>query len=34
MLQALYADKNNTIDNICKTLGIGRTTFYRYIKSN
>ena len=33
MLQALYADKSNSIDDICKTLGIGRTTFYRYIKT-
>jgi DNA invertase Pin-like site-specific DNA recombinase len=33
MLQALYADKGNSIDDICKTLGIGRTTFYRYVKA-
>jgi DNA invertase Pin-like site-specific DNA recombinase len=27
----LYASKTHTVDEICKTLGIGRTTFYRYI---
>ena len=34
MLQALYADKSNSIEDICKTLGIGRTTFFRYIKEH
>ena len=34
MLQALYADKANSIEDICKTLGIGRTTFFRYIKEH
>lgn len=29
--QALYNDKNNTIDEICKTLNISRSTLYRYI---
>ena len=29
---ALYDDKNNTIDEICKTLNISRATLYRYIK--
>src|SRR5436309_7382639 len=33
MAQALYNDKNNTIDEICKTLNISRTTLYRYIKT-
>jgi DNA invertase Pin-like site-specific DNA recombinase len=33
MAQALYNDKNNTIDEICKTLNISRTTLYRYIKN-
>jgi DNA invertase Pin-like site-specific DNA recombinase len=33
MLQALYKDKNNTIDEICKTLNISRATLYRYIKT-
>jgi DNA invertase Pin-like site-specific DNA recombinase len=32
MAQALYNDKNNTIDEICKTLNISRATLYRYIK--
>ncbi len=32
MAQALYNDKNNTIDDICKTLNISRATLYRYIK--
>src|SRR6184192_3116092 len=34
MAQALYNDKNNTVDEICKTLNISRTTLYRYIKFN
>jgi DNA invertase Pin-like site-specific DNA recombinase len=34
MLQALYADKSNSIEDICKALGIGRTTFYRYVKAH
>jgi predicted transcriptional regulator YheO len=29
---SLYNDKNNTIDEICKTLNISRATLYRYIK--
>ena len=29
--QALYHDKNNTIDEIYKTLNISRATLYRYI---
>lgn len=32
MARALYADKDNTINEICKTLNIGRTTLYRYLK--
>src|SRR5438876_12429958 len=31
--QALYDDKTNTIDDICKTLNIKRATLYRYIKT-
>ena len=31
MLRNLAADPNNSIDDICQTLGIGRTTYYRYI---
>src|SRR5437763_13738202 len=31
MAQALYDNKNNTIDEICRTLNISRATLYRYI---
>src|SRR5512132_2901739 len=31
MAEALYNGKNNTIDEICKTLNISRATLYRYI---
>ena len=33
MAEALYKDKNNTIDEICKTLNISRATLYRHIKN-
>ncbi|HEX9154834.1 MAG TPA: helix-turn-helix domain-containing protein, partial [Nitrospira sp.] len=33
MAQALYADKNNTINEICKTLNVSRATLYRYLKA-
>ena len=33
MLNSMAADKSLTISDICKTLGIGRTTFYRYVKA-
>jgi DNA invertase Pin-like site-specific DNA recombinase len=33
MAEALYKDKNNTIDEICRTLNISRATLYRYIKA-
>jgi len=33
MAQSLYNDKNNTIDEICKTLNISRATLYRYIST-
>jgi DNA invertase Pin-like site-specific DNA recombinase len=33
MAQSLYDDKNNTIEEICKTLNISRATLYRYIKT-
>jgi DNA invertase Pin-like site-specific DNA recombinase len=33
MAEALYKDKNNTIDEICRTLNVSRATFYRYIKA-
>jgi DNA invertase Pin-like site-specific DNA recombinase len=32
MAEVLYKDKNNSIDEICKTLNISRATLYRYIK--
>jgi DNA invertase Pin-like site-specific DNA recombinase len=34
MVQDLYRNKENSIDEICKTLNISRTTLYRYIKFN
>jgi DNA invertase Pin-like site-specific DNA recombinase len=33
MAEALYKDKNNTIDEICKTLHVSRATLYRYVKT-
>ena len=32
MLQALYQDKSNSIEQICDTLHISRATLYRYVK--
>ena len=32
ILRNMAADKSLTVSDICKTLGIGRTTFYRYVK--
>ncbi len=32
MARKLYADKTNTIQDICRTLGISRATLYRYVK--
>jgi DNA invertase Pin-like site-specific DNA recombinase len=32
MARQLHADTTSSIDEICKTLGISRTTFYRYVK--
>ena len=34
MAQALYNDKTNTINEICRTLSISRATLYRYIRSS
>jgi len=31
--QALYNDKTNSIEDICKTLNISRATLYRYIQA-
>src|SRR5438034_580742 len=33
LAQSLYENKNNTIEEICKTLNISRATLYRYIKT-
>ena len=33
MLRNMAADKSLTVSDICRTLGIGRTTFYRYAKA-
>jgi DNA invertase Pin-like site-specific DNA recombinase len=33
LAQRLYADKGNTIDDICKTLRVSRSTLYRYINA-
>src|SRR5215212_9266725 len=32
MARQIYADRTHSIDEICQTLGISRTTFYRYVK--
>jgi DNA invertase Pin-like site-specific DNA recombinase len=32
-LQELYSNKDNSIDEICRTLNISRATLYRYIKT-
>jgi DNA invertase Pin-like site-specific DNA recombinase len=32
MAKALYADKTNSVQDICKTLGISRATLYRYLE--
>jgi DNA invertase Pin-like site-specific DNA recombinase len=34
MLNSMAADKSLTVADICQTFGIGRTTFYRYVKAN
>jgi DNA invertase Pin-like site-specific DNA recombinase len=33
ILRNMAADKSLAVADICKTLGIGRTTFYRYVKA-
>src|SRR5438045_2286564 len=33
LAQSLYENKNNTIEEICKTLHISRATLYRYIQT-
>src|SRR5437660_7253642 len=32
LAQRLFADKKYAIDDICSTLGISRSTFYRYVR--
>src|SRR6266571_5052734 len=32
LAQRLFADKNHSIDDICSTLGISRSTLYRYVR--
>jgi DNA invertase Pin-like site-specific DNA recombinase len=34
MLRNMASDKSLTVADICKTLGIGRTTFYRHVKAD
>jgi DNA invertase Pin-like site-specific DNA recombinase len=34
MLNNLAVDRSNSIDDICKTVGISRTTYYRYVKAD
>ena len=31
MAQTMYKDKSMPISDICQTLGISRSTFYRYL---
>src|SRR5215213_881825 len=33
MARKLYADKTNSVEEICKTLGISRSTLWRYINA-
>jgi DNA invertase Pin-like site-specific DNA recombinase len=33
-LKQLAADKTNSVQEICSTFGIGRTTFYRYVNTH
>jgi predicted DNA-binding transcriptional regulator AlpA len=32
LAKALNADKRQSVEEICHTLGMSRTTFYRYMK--
>ena len=32
MAKKLYADRSNSVDEICKTLSISKPTLYRYVK--
>lgn len=33
MARSMHRDKNLTVKEICETLGVGKTTFYRYVKA-
>jgi DNA invertase Pin-like site-specific DNA recombinase len=33
MLNNLAADRNNSVEEICRTLGISRRTYYRYVQA-
>ena len=33
MARQMYADRNNSVSEICKTLGISRMTLWRYVKA-
>jgi predicted DNA-binding transcriptional regulator AlpA len=33
LAKVMHADKTVAIDDICATLGIGRTTLYRYLNA-
>jgi hypothetical protein len=32
MLNSMALDTSLTVSDICKTLGIGKSTYYRYVK--
>lgn len=32
LVRSLYNDKNNDINEICQTLGVSRSTLYRYVR--
>ena len=32
MAKSLMADKTNTVNQVCKTLGVSRSTLYRYLQ--
>jgi predicted transcriptional regulator YheO len=34
LAQSLYENRENTIDEICKTLNVSRATLYRYIQTS
>jgi transcriptional regulator of acetoin/glycerol metabolism len=33
LARAMHTDKTVAINDICAALGVGRTTFYRYLKA-